>query len=40
MKTKVVNWLTETAVVTSSGGFLAWYIWAKVAAWPWGAYHY
>ncbi len=29
--------LTERFVVASSGGFLVWYICAKIAAWPWGA---
>jgi hypothetical protein len=28
---------TETIVLGSSGLFLAWYVLAKVAVWPWGA---
>ena len=29
---------TEAIVVGGSGLFLAWYVLAKVAAWPWGAF--
>jgi hypothetical protein len=28
---------TETIVLGSSGLFLAWYVLAKIAVWPWGA---
>ena len=28
---------TETVVVATSGLFLAWYVLAKLAVWPWGA---
>jgi len=28
---------TEAIVLSGSGLFLGWYIWAKVAVWPWGA---
>ncbi len=28
---------TEASVLAGSGLFLAWYVWAKIAAWPWGA---
>jgi hypothetical protein len=28
---------TEAIVVSTSGLFLAWYICAKIAVWPWGA---
>ena len=35
MRTTFVRWFTETTVVMSSCGFLAWYIWAKVADVPW-----
>ncbi len=31
------QFVTETLVVSSSGLFLAWYVWAKLAVWPWGA---
>jgi hypothetical protein len=32
--------VTETIVFTTSAGFLAWYIAAKIAVWPWGAYRF
>ena len=28
---------TEAIVLSGSGLFLAWYVWAKIAVWPWGA---
>jgi hypothetical protein len=28
---------TEATVFVGSGLFLSWYVWAKVAVWPWGA---
>jgi len=28
---------TEAILLAGSGSFLAWYIWAKIAVWPWGA---
>ena len=36
-RVKIVGWLAESVVVGSSGGFLAWYVWAKFATLPWGA---
>jgi hypothetical protein len=27
----------EAMVLSSSALFLAWYVWAKLAVWPWGA---
>ncbi len=30
----------ESMVVAFSVGFLAWYIVAKIAVWPWGAWPY
>ena len=35
MRIKLLCGLTETTVVLSSVGFLAWYVWAKVAMGPW-----
>lgn len=35
MRSVVVRGLTETTVVMSSVGFLAWYIWAKMATSAW-----
>ena len=32
--------VTETIVLTSSAAFLTWYIAVKLAAWPWGAWHF
>ena len=40
MRTKVVGWLTQAAMVGFSGGFLGWYVWAKIATLPWGAGHF
>ena len=37
MRSKIVGWLAESVVVGSSGGFLAWYVWAKFATLPWGS---
>jgi hypothetical protein len=31
---------TEAIVLSSSGLFLAWYIWAKLAVWPWGTFSF
>jgi hypothetical protein len=28
---------TQAIVLSSSSIFLGWYIWAKLAVWPWGA---
>ena len=27
--------VTEAMLISFSGGFLAWYIWAKIASYPW-----
>ena len=35
MRFKILRRFTETSIVASSGGFLAWYVWAKVATCPW-----
>jgi len=40
MRAKIVGWLAESVVVGSSGAFLAWYIWVKIATLPWGASGY
>jgi hypothetical protein len=31
---------TEAIVLAGSGLFLAWYVWAKIAVWPWGAWSF
>ena len=31
---------TEVVMFAGSGLFLAWYIWVKVAVWPWGAWSF
>ena len=35
MRSMIIRGLTKTTVVLSSVGFLAWYVWAKVATSPW-----
>ena len=35
MRSKITRAFAETTIVLSSGGFLAWYIWVKVATGPW-----
>ena len=36
----VREWAIEAGMVAFSGGFLAWYILAKISVWPWGAFAY
>ncbi len=31
---------TEMIVLAGSGLFLAWYVWAKIMVWPWGAWSF
>jgi hypothetical protein len=31
---------TEMLVLCGSGLFLGWYLWVKVAVWPWGAWSF
>ena len=35
MRSRILRWSAEAVMILSSGGFLAWYVWAKVAARPW-----
>ena len=35
MLRQIIRRFTETTVVGSSGGFLAWYVWVKVATCFW-----
>jgi hypothetical protein len=37
LHTKTTEVVTEALVVLSSARFLAWYVWVKLAMWPWGA---
>ncbi len=34
------EFLTESLVFTTSATFLFWYVAAKIAVWPWGAYRF
>jgi cell division protein FtsX len=36
-RVQIREFAVEAIVVAFSGGFLAWYVAAKIAVWPWGA---
>ena len=35
MRDPMTRWLTKATIVASSGAFLVWYVWAKVATCTW-----